>query len=113
MSWHVLQEREPCSRIAKGAEHLGPEVARVVPALPLPGDGERLARVPRCDHVDVPAKRAAVEVLQVTAPDRCRIQDLVLHPCQEDGRSVGIPLTVAHHSGWDGKSDTFVQPSDS
>ena len=38
VSWHVFQERVAGSSFANGAQHLGPEVARVVFALLLPGD---------------------------------------------------------------------------
>ena len=108
----VLQEREGWSYLAKHPADLGPEVAFVALALALAGDGKRLAGVSGGDEIDRSSQGSGVQVGEVTAPDRSRIQGRVFHPRQEDGRSVGVPLNVTHHSGGVGKSDTFVQPSD-
>ncbi len=93
----VFEEHEGRLDLSDDPRDMGPEVARVVRALALASDGERLARIARSDDVHRAAPRAAVETGNVV-PDRCTIQGRVLHPRHESGRSVGFPFNMAHSS---------------
>jgi len=57
----------------------------------------RLARDARNDSVHGPAPRPSVEFGQVAAPNRSRVQGLVFHPRQQNGRTKGFPLDVTHN----------------
>jgi hypothetical protein len=50
------------------------------------------------DDVDLIAEFAAVQVAYVADPNRRVLQTLLVHPRQEDSRSVGIPLDVTHNA---------------
>lgn len=95
MMGDVLEEDEGRLALANDAGDMRPEVARVVRALALARNGERLARIARSDDVHRAAPWAAVEGGNVV-PDRCRIQGRVFHPRHEDGRGVGVPLDMTH-----------------
>tara|TARA_Y100000310_G_scaffold337057_2_gene423154 strand:+ start:432 stop:932 length:501 start_codon:yes stop_codon:yes gene_type:complete len=108
----VLQERVAGSHSANDTSDLGPQVALVVCSELLPCDGEGRARKTSDDHIDVPGKRAGVQLAQVSAPNRCRIQGLVLHPVHEDGRGEGVALDVGHHSAMESSADPEVETPD-
>ena len=91
----VLEEHPKRSAFADDAGNVRPEVARIVRALALAGDAERLARITRTDEIHRAAPRPAVEAGKI-GPDRRLIQGLVFHPRHEDGRGEGVPLDVTH-----------------
>lgn len=94
---HVLQEDESRSHVANDAGDVRPDPPLVVEAPSLARRAPRLAGEAGGDHPDTTEQRG-VQVGEVSAPDRSRCQGLVLHPRQEDGRRVGFPLNVSHHS---------------
>ena len=111
MMGDVFQEDEGRLDLADDAGDMGPEVARVVRAPAFACDGERLARIARSDDVHRAAPRAAVEAGNV-APDRCRIQGRLFHPCHENGRGVGFPFDMAHSSiSGQGDGEPEVEPA--
>ena len=87
MMGDILEEDEGRFDFADDAGDMRPEVARIVRAPALAGDGERLARIARSDDVHRAAPRAAVKGGKVV-PDRRRIQGRVFHPRHEDGCGV-------------------------
>lgn len=95
MMGDILEEHEGRLGLSDDPGDMRPEVARVVRAPALAGDGERLARIARSDDVHRAAPWAAVEGGNVV-PDRRRIQGRVFHPRHEDGRGVGVPFDVTH-----------------
>jgi hypothetical protein len=95
MMGDILEEDEGRFDFADDAGDMRPEVARIVRAPALAGDGERLARIARSDDVHRAAPRAALEGSNIV-PDRRAIQGRVFHPRHEDGRGEGVPLDVTH-----------------
>lgn len=93
----VLQEDVAGSHVANDAGDVGPYPSLVVEAPALAGCAPGLAGEAGGDHPDTCEQRG-VQVGEVSAPNRCRLQGLVRHPRQEDGRRVGFPLNVSHHS---------------
>jgi hypothetical protein len=78
----------------------------------LTGDGDVLAGETAADDVNPISELASVQVLNLTDPNRSELQRRVLHPRQENGRSVGVPLDVTQYSrSWDGKPDTKLESS--
>ncbi len=97
MMGDVFEEDEGWFSLSDDARDMRPEVARVVRALPLARDAERLARVARSEDVHRATPRAAVECGNVV-PERRLRQGRVFHPRHEDGRGIGVPLDVTHSS---------------
>ena len=97
MMGDVFEEDEGRLDLADDAGDMRPEVARVVGAPSLARHAERLARVSRRDEIHRAAPRLAVECGNVV-PDKSLIQGRVRHPRHESGRSVGLPLDMAHSS---------------
>jgi len=95
MSSDVFENNESWSALSDDPGDVRPEVARVVLPGATTGDAERLAWITRSDEIHDSTPRASVEGGEVR-PDRRAIQQRVLHPGHEDGRSVGVPLDVAH-----------------
>ena len=95
MIGNVLEEHPNRSALRDDPGDVRPEMARIVRALALAGDAERLARIARTDEIHRAAPLPAVEAGKVV-PDRRLIQGLVLHPRHEDGRGEGVPLDVTH-----------------
>ena len=91
----VLEEHPNRSALRDDPGDVRPEMARIVRALALAGDAERLARIARTDEIHRAAPLPTVEAGKVV-PDRRLIQGLVLHPRHEDGRGEGVPLDVTH-----------------
>jgi len=87
-------------------------MARVLLPSAAPGVAEWLAGVAAADKVDVPGKRSGVQLAQVSAPKRCRIQGLVFHPIHEDGRGEGVALDVGHHSAMECSAHPEVETPD-
>ncbi len=111
MMGDVFKEDEGRLDLTDDAGDMRPEVARVVRALALACDGERLARIARSDDIHRAAPRAAVEAGNVI-PDRRVIQGLVFHPRHESGRSVGFPLDMAHSSiSGQGDGEAEIDPA--
>jgi hypothetical protein len=76
------------------------------------GEGDVLAWESCTDDIDLTHERSAVEVGDVAAPHRARIQSLIFHPRQEHGRCVGIPLDTADQACSEHGTDGKVEPSD-
>lgn len=93
MSLDVLEEAPLRPDLIDDAPDVRPEVARIVDAAPLAGEGERLARISSRDEMNLSAPRPAVEGDNIV-PDRRAIQRLVFHPRHESGRSEDLPLDV-------------------
>lgn len=111
MMGDILEEDEGWLALADDAGDMRPEMARVVHALSLACNRERLARIARSDDVHRAAPRAAVEGSNVV-PDRCRIQGRLFHPCHENGRCVGFPFDMAHSSiSGHGNCEPEVEPA--
>jgi len=97
MMGDILEEDEGRFSLSDDAGDMGPEVARVVRALALAGDAERLARIARSEDVHRSTPRAAVEGGNVVPHRRLR-QGRVFHPRHEDGRGVSVPFDMTHSS---------------
>jgi hypothetical protein len=111
MMGDILEEDEGRSDLADDASDMGPEVARVVRALALARDGERLARIARSDDVHRAAPRAAVEGGNVV-PDNSLIHGRVFHPRHESGCGVGFPFDMAHSTiSGEGDGEPEVEPA--
>jgi hypothetical protein len=93
----VLEEDQSRASCADNASDLGPEPALVLDTAPPAGAAGRLAGEASRDDIHA-RKGAGVEVAEVAAPNRSRLQGRVFHPCQEAGRGVGVPLDVTHHT---------------
>jgi len=83
----------------------------------LSGDAKGWAGKSRSDDVHHAAKRSGVEVSHIACPNRRRLQARLFHPFQQDGRSVGVPLDVAHNAMsvaemFESGGNTFVEHSD-
>ena len=91
----VLDDQRPCSNLANDTPDVGPEVALVVGAAALAGDGVWRAWEAGSDEIHATTVEVAREGREIV-PDRRRIQPRVFHPRHENGRSVGVPLDVAH-----------------
>jgi hypothetical protein len=111
--WHILEEAKSWRHLSDNPGDVWPEVPRIVGSAALPGDGERLARVPPRDTIHNSTPRVAVKGLNVI-PDRCRTQGLVCHPRHESGRGVSFPFDIAHSSGsWFGKLESKFKSGNS
>lgn len=109
MMGDILEEDEGRLDLTDDAGDMRPEVARVVRAPALARDGERLARIARCDDIHRAAPRVAIEGGNVV-PDRCLIQGRVFHPRHENGRGEGVPLDVTHSTiSGDGDGESEVE----
>lgn len=113
MSGHVLQEHQYGLHFPDDASDVRPEVPFVGFPKPLPGDGERLARVSRRDEIHNSTPASAIEGGKV-APDRSLVQDAVLHSRDQERGSRGFPLHVADGavSGY-GEADPEFKPAES
>lgn len=92
--WHVLQEDESRSNLAKDAANLGPEPALVVRSPAPSGMAPRLAGEAASDEIHDATPRAAVERGKVI-PERRRIQAAVLDTRDQDRAGKGFPLDVS------------------
>ena len=95
MMGDILEEDEGRLDLVDDPRDMGPEVARVVRALSLACNRERLARIARSDDVHRAAPRAAVEGSNIV-PDNSLIQGRVFHPRHESGCGEGFPFDMAH-----------------
>lgn len=109
----VLGDQAPRSHLANHAKDFGPEVAGVLFGVPLPGNAERLAGVSSGDDIDSTHERSEVEVTDIAAPNRRRLQARAFHPLQKDGRRVGVPLTEGQNSGSEHGVNSKVEAPDS
>ena len=113
MMGDILKEDEGRLAFADDAGDMRPEMARVVRALPLACNRERLARISRSDDIHRAAPRAAIEGSNVV-PDRRAIQDRVFHPRHESGCGEGFPFDMAHSSiSGDGDGEPEVDAASS
>ena len=100
--------------VAHHSEELRPSVSSIVGSGSLAGVGERLAGWASGNEVNHARIRAGVELSDVAAENRSWCQGLVVHPRQEAGRSISVPLTVTDHSdSGDGEANSEIEPSDS
>ena len=97
MMGDIFEEDEGWLNLADDPGDMGPEVAGIVGTPALARHAERLARIARRDDIHRAAPRLAVEGGNVV-PDNSLIQSLVRHPRHESGRSIGLPLDMAHSS---------------
>lgn len=109
----VLHEDVPGSHDASDGEEGVHEVSLVVAALLLPGDAVGLAGDAAAEEIHSTSEVGGGELVQITREDRGRIQGLVFHPCQEDGRCEAVPLTETHQAGsGEGELDAALEPAD-
>jgi hypothetical protein len=112
MPGDVLEEAPLGLTLADDAGDVGPEVAGVGLAEPLPGDAERLARIPAMNNVNQPSPRAGVELLEVS-PHRCGVKESIRHPGEEDVLRVRFVLDVADGAvAGDGPLEAEVESAD-
>lgn len=97
MAADVLEEDVCRPALSDDPGDLGPEPPGVSLPEALPGRGLAGAGVPSSDETHS-CKWSGIELLQVAAPNKRRPQGLVLHPRQEHGRGVGIPLNGTYQA---------------
>lgn len=95
MSGHVLEEANFWLDLEEDSVYVWPEVSGIVGSESVTGDRKRLAGVPSRDDIHSSTVEIAREGRDIV-PDRSAIQALVFHPCHENGRCEGFPLTVTH-----------------
>ena len=114
--WDVLKEDEGGFALADDSGDVRPQPPFVVGAALLAGAGEGLtkSREAGADEVNLVPPPASVELLDVAAPNRSRIQALVFHPRQENSRREAVPLEK-HHSpaSWHREAKSEIETSDS
>ena len=111
MMGDIFEEHEGRRAFADDPGDMRPEVARVIGTPALARHAERLARIARRDEIHRAAPWLAVECGNVV-PDNRLIQGRVRHPCHESGRSVGLPLDMAHSSiSGQGEGETEIDPA--
>ncbi len=109
MMGDILKEHEGRLDLADDAGDMRPEVARIVRALALARDGERLARIARSEDIHRAAPRATVEGSNVV-PDNSLIQGRIFHPRHESGCGEGFPFDMAHSTiSGDGDGEPEVE----
>lgn len=112
MAGDVLEEAPFGADLADDPRDLGPEVTRVVLALPAAGQAEGLAGVTGSDDMNAAAPRSAVEGSEIV-PYRSRSQGRVCHPRHESGRGETVSLDMTHSSvSGLGEVQTEVEASD-
>jgi hypothetical protein len=107
----ILDDAPPGTGLDDDPPRRAPEVARIVTAETLAGEGMRLARDAANDAIHEAAPWAAVEGSDIR-PDSCRSHETLFHRRDQMGDSEGFPL---HHncgaSAWNGEFDGKVEPS--
>ena len=98
---YVFEKGVSGTNLANDSSDVRPKVSWIVLATLLTSHGERLtqSRVARSDDVHDTIPRATAEVSNIAAPNRTRLQGLLLHPRQENGRTVGFPLDCTNKPG--------------
>jgi hypothetical protein len=94
---NVLQEDEAWSHVSNDLGDRRPEPAVISNSLLPTRSREGLAWESGSDQIHLVAPRSAVEGCEIV-PHRRRIQSRFFHPCHENGRRVGVPLTTTHGS---------------
>jgi hypothetical protein len=113
MAFDVLEEDVSRPALRDNAGDFGPEPSGVTLAEPLACGGHCGAGISSADETHS-CKWAGIELLQVAAPNRRRLQDLVLHPRQEHGRGVGVPLNGTYQAcSQSGEPQPELDPTDS
>jgi len=93
-------EKDPSgSNLANDAHDGGENPALVLRASAFPSNGHGRAGEASHDAIHGSGPLGPVDILQVAAPNRSWLQGRVFHPGQENGRSIGFPLSVSHHPG--------------
>ena len=95
MAGDVLEEAPFGANFPDNAGDGRPEVARVVLALAVPREAERLAGITGRDDMNAAAPRSAVKGSQIV-PHRSRTQGRVRHPGHESGRGETVSLDITH-----------------
>lgn len=109
--WDILKANEPCAGLANDFGDGGPNPSLIVKSRSLSGRAPRLAREASSDRIHRSAPGGCVELFKIAAPNRRWLQGLVFHPRQENGRSKGFPLDVAHSAASEGQFDGKVEHS--
>lgn len=111
MMGDIFKKDEGRFAFADDPGDMRPEVAGILGTPALARHAERLARIARRDDIHRAAPRSAVEAGNVV-PDNSLIQGRVRHPRHESGRSVCLPLDMAHSSiSGQGKGEAEIDPA--
>lgn len=112
-AWDVLQEHVAGSNLANHPDDFSPESGTLpVDACSCAGNADVLAGEPADDDIDSTHEERQVNVFDASDPNRSRLHGRVFHPCQEDRRSVGVPLDVTQNSRACGSMNSDVQSAD-
>lgn len=107
----VLEDDEERVDLFDDPEDIGPEVALVFFAEPLPGLAEGLAWIAGNDAMNSATPRAAVEGGDI-APQRRRSQKLLFHRRNQMGAGECVSLNETDaDSAWNRQSDTEIESS--
>ena len=110
---HVLEEHESGLALANDPGDVGPQVALVLDAALLPGDGEWCARKSSHEAIDEAAPGSPVEGPHVR-PDRGTIQPSVVHASAEESLAERLSLAVGDDARrGDGELEPAVERADS
>lgn len=113
VSSHVFEEAPLGLNLSDEPLDRGPEMAGIVDAAALAGDGEGLAWITANDSSHSAIPRAAVEGVQIR-PDRRVIQGTVRNTRRQDFAGSDFVFHVADcSSAWESQSDSEVEPSGS
>jgi hypothetical protein len=113
----VFEEHQRRFNSADDPEDLRPEPAIVVGTGPSAGGAPGLTGETGSDAIHSATPGGRVEVGQVTAPKRSRLQARLFHPGQENGRSETFPLSDKCSPGSEPEelepgADAFVEHAD-
>jgi len=110
--WAVFHEDVSRSHFANDSSDLRPEVPLVLLTLPLPGNGERLARVPGSDDINAATPFFAVEGSQIRVNRRV-LNRPFFHASLQDFADRVLPLHETDcSSAWNRQSDSEIESAD-
>jgi hypothetical protein len=108
----ILQDDEAGSHFANDSSDLRPEVPLVLLTLPLPGNGERLARVSGSDDINAATPFFAVEGSQIRVNRRV-LKRPFFHASLQDFADRVLPLHETDcSSAWNRQSDSEIESAD-
>ena len=108
--WHILKKNDGRLDGPNDSGDSGPEPSLVGFASLLSCRAPRLARESRSDAVHRSTPLPAREIFKRSAPNRCRLQRLVSHPRQENGRKEGFPFDVTHSPRfWQSDANSLIE----
>jgi hypothetical protein len=99
VSCDIFHDEELGSNFPNDSQYLRPQVSLVFFAQTFSGTGERLAGVSCRDDIHS-LQWSSVQVFDISDPYRSFAQLRVLHPAQQDGRCIAVPLNVTHRAGF-------------